>query len=343
MPIALYLCLICSLLTLASLGTHQSHDTHQSNNIFNHRGNLRSSWNGTKLQLPPDINATTPPPDLSSSSGTSYTVYQSRDVGRSDVSGVPTGHASYHNNADNYSLPSISFSSNETVLDNTYNHSTSSSKSKRFSPHYSTRFPFRSSTFNTSTRSSTSTQYNNNRYVSKRKNDINKIRIFILFSSFLLFVASVTVVHVLRWLSNLNRIRSRTNLSDELVSRLGLYMFMNGRFTERDATLLRIAGTDRDFNAEDYEMLQALDDMGAARQESEGCSENEIDRLPLHLLSEEEILHHSRRKCSICLAFYELGDEIRTVPCLHQFHKDCIDPWLRSKSNCPICKFDING
>ncbi len=46
-------------------------------------------------------------------------------------------------------------------------------------------------------------------------------------------------------------------------------------------------------------------------------------------------------QCSICLAPYEVHDEVRTLLCLHSYHVDCIDPWLRENSACPICKMHM--
>ena len=50
---------------------------------------------------------------------------------------------------------------------------------------------------------------------------------------------------------------------------------------------------------------------------------------------------HSIHQCSICLEPYQDGDDLRTVLCLHQFHKHCIDRWLRTNGVCPICKFSV--
>ncbi|KAF9992719.1 hypothetical protein BGZ65_011891 [Modicella reniformis] len=46
--------------------------------------------------------------------------------------------------------------------------------------------------------------------------------------------------------------------------------------------------------------------------------------------------------CSICQTEYEVGDRVRTLPCYHQYHVSCIDPWLlKVVSMCPICKKDL--
>ncbi|KAI5659827.1 hypothetical protein M9H77_28620 [Catharanthus roseus] len=46
-----------------------------------------------------------------------------------------------------------------------------------------------------------------------------------------------------------------------------------------------------------------------------------------------------RITCAICLCDFEEGEELRTLPeCMHTFHVPCIDMWLFSHSNCPICR-----
>lgn len=43
--------------------------------------------------------------------------------------------------------------------------------------------------------------------------------------------------------------------------------------------------------------------------------------------------------CAVCLGDFEEGEELRTMPeCLHSFHVSCIDMWLHSHSNCPVCR-----
>ncbi|XP_074283763.1 uncharacterized protein LOC141608298 [Silene latifolia] len=46
--------------------------------------------------------------------------------------------------------------------------------------------------------------------------------------------------------------------------------------------------------------------------------------------------------CSICLSEFQEGETLRLLPkCKHAFHIDCIDTWLRSHINCPVCRASI--
>ncbi|CAH0561074.1 unnamed protein product [Brassicogethes aeneus] len=45
--------------------------------------------------------------------------------------------------------------------------------------------------------------------------------------------------------------------------------------------------------------------------------------------------------CPICIEAYKSGDVIRLLPCSHDYHKVCIDPWLLEHRTCPMCKMDI--
>jgi len=47
-------------------------------------------------------------------------------------------------------------------------------------------------------------------------------------------------------------------------------------------------------------------------------------------------------ECYICLNDYGQGEELRCLPCLHEFHTSCIDKWLGDvHRTCPLCREDI--
>ena len=45
--------------------------------------------------------------------------------------------------------------------------------------------------------------------------------------------------------------------------------------------------------------------------------------------------------CSICLAEFVEGDELRMLGCLHVFHRRCVDQWFAVARECPLCKRDV--
>ncbi|CAG0919403.1 unnamed protein product [Notodromas monacha] len=43
-------------------------------------------------------------------------------------------------------------------------------------------------------------------------------------------------------------------------------------------------------------------------------------------------------KCTVCLSDFEEGEDVRRLPCLHLFHRNCVDQWLTQNKACPICR-----
>ncbi|XP_010555397.1 PREDICTED: RING-H2 finger protein ATL32 [Tarenaya hassleriana] len=44
-------------------------------------------------------------------------------------------------------------------------------------------------------------------------------------------------------------------------------------------------------------------------------------------------------QCAVCLSEFEEKEILRLIPkCNHVFHADCIDAWLYSHANCPVCR-----
>ncbi|KAH6688352.1 RING-7 protein [Plectosphaerella plurivora] len=46
--------------------------------------------------------------------------------------------------------------------------------------------------------------------------------------------------------------------------------------------------------------------------------------------------------CTICTEDFNVGEDVRVLPCDHKFHPNCIDPWLVNVSGtCPLCRLDL--
>ena len=70
-----------------------------------------------------------------------------------------------------------------------------------------------------------------------------------------------------------------------------------------------------------------------------GAEKEEIDALPEVTLNEPI----QEYECPICMEDMVAGAVVRTLPCFHRLHKDCIDKWLEVKKTCPICKTSVSG
>ncbi|KAF7027408.1 hypothetical protein CFC21_039454 [Triticum aestivum] len=47
-------------------------------------------------------------------------------------------------------------------------------------------------------------------------------------------------------------------------------------------------------------------------------------------------------ECAVCLTEFEDDDDMRLLPhCSHAFHPECIDPWLESRTTCPLCRANL--
>ncbi|XP_065849726.1 uncharacterized protein [Euphorbia lathyris] len=72
--------------------------------------------------------------------------------------------------------------------------------------------------------------------------------------------------------------------------------------------------------------------------------ESVVDSFPLknHIKVNKVEGNDDIEQCYICLAEYEEGDEIRVLPCKHEYHMSCVDKWLKEIHGvCPLCRGDV--
>eukprot|EP00668_Euglena_longa_P032610 GGOE01041998.1.p1 GENE.GGOE01041998.1~~GGOE01041998.1.p1 ORF type:complete len:451 (-),score=58.01 GGOE01041998.1:390-1598(-) len=76
---------------------------------------------------------------------------------------------------------------------------------------------------------------------------------------------------------------------------------------------------------------------------STGLPRSQLDRLTSLRRVTDCDIKNTVGQCTICLSEYERGEEARTLPCWHFYHKECIDRWLKEHRTCPICKADVTA
>ena len=67
-----------------------------------------------------------------------------------------------------------------------------------------------------------------------------------------------------------------------------------------------------------------------------------VSYIPVFTVKEKNITKEGNNKCTICLSDFEVGQKKSTLPCMHSFHCNCIERWIKNKKYCPICKFQIS-
>ncbi|KAL0449393.1 UNVERIFIED_CONTAM: RING-H2 finger protein ATL54 [Sesamum latifolium] len=74
-----------------------------------------------------------------------------------------------------------------------------------------------------------------------------------------------------------------------------------------------------------------------------GLPQSVIDSITMFKYKKEEGLTEET-DCSVCLSEFQEDESIRLLPkCSHAFHGPCIDTWLRSHKNCPVCRAPVSS
>ncbi|KAM7488265.1 hypothetical protein LguiB_025749 [Lonicera macranthoides] len=74
--------------------------------------------------------------------------------------------------------------------------------------------------------------------------------------------------------------------------------------------------------------------------ENRGLDESVIRSIPIFKFDKHK---QEESECAVCLNEFQEQENLRMIPnCGHVFHIDCIDVWLQSNSNCPLCRTSIS-
>jgi len=66
-----------------------------------------------------------------------------------------------------------------------------------------------------------------------------------------------------------------------------------------------------------------------------------IDMLPTSCLTKASAEALADSCCAVCQDNYKVGDTVCKLPCGHEYHKDCVHPWLERHCTCPVCRHEV--
>ena len=87
------------------------------------------------------------------------------------------------------------------------------------------------------------------------------------------------------------------------------------------------------------QILSRLMEQAANGAGAPPASKEAVSKLKTCKISSKE--KEEKASCSVCTDEYEVEEEVREMPCGHKFHKDCLDPWLKLRNSCPVCRFEL--
>ncbi|KAJ7531307.1 hypothetical protein O6H91_14G039600 [Diphasiastrum complanatum] len=88
------------------------------------------------------------------------------------------------------------------------------------------------------------------------------------------------------------------------------------------------------------QLIQHLAENDPNRYGTPPASKSAIESLPTIRISEEH-LGTDYAQCAVCKDEFDLGAEVRKMPCKHMYHGECILPWLAQHNSCPVCRHEL--
>lgn len=67
------------------------------------------------------------------------------------------------------------------------------------------------------------------------------------------------------------------------------------------------------------------------RKQQEVAPIDVVSRLLMKQFLTEKVKENEAEECAICLEDYVNGEELRVLPCKHDFHTFCVDAWLTTQ------------
>ncbi|KAH0692382.1 hypothetical protein KY285_019479 [Solanum tuberosum] len=88
------------------------------------------------------------------------------------------------------------------------------------------------------------------------------------------------------------------------------------------------------------QLIQNLAENDPNRYGTPPASRSAVEGLPT-IKVDEELMRSELAQCAVCKDDFEMGLDVKQMPCKHVYHKDCIVPWLELHSSCPVCRYEL--
>jgi len=129
---------------------------------------------------------------------------------------------------------------------------------------------------------------------------------------------------------------SRSGLSREAIDAIPVKKYKRPLANAATATDAFINGENDEKKEGETGRIAGLEHNMPSSETATGAA-TQTQSLPLTTEEEEE-----EECCAVCLVEYEDGDEVRHLPCGHEFHVECIDSWLENHTSCPTCRHALS-
>lgn len=89
--------------------------------------------------------------------------------------------------------------------------------------------------------------------------------------------------------------------------------------------------------ADEYEII--VPDADNFNSGPRPASKSAMESLPTHVISVDSA--DADACCCIYTDPIDVGDEVKTLPCNHFYHSECIIKWLGISYVCPLCRYEL--
>lgn len=123
------------------------------------------------------------------------------------------------------------------------------------------------------------------------------------------------------------------------VALVRLYFNKRNNHSRRRSLPVVFFGTQDDFFLDEDQIPQVDNPMWYIN--TVGLQQSVIDSITVFKYKKHDGLIEGT-ECSVCLNEFQEDENLRLLPkCSHGFHLPCIDTWLRSHQNCPLCRAPV--